>query len=148
MGVPIDCGNASGALEDSLRKIEILAPYVLCSGMRDCMIWEDGDGVQVQETAVGEGNRDVKRYAGEYAARCPGAAFLLEIISGFAKSFPGRKPEFWPAWERVRPAEFARFLHLSRSGTRLPHGSLAACCRHQPEKRRTRVTKKRSTGAA
>ena len=120
VGVTIDCGNATWTLEDPMVNLEILAPYVLCSGMRDSMIWDDGDGVQVQWTAMGEGIVDLKAYAKRYAELCPQAPFVLEIISGFARPFSWRKAEFWPAYSRVRAAEFARFLNLSRSGKPIP----------------------------
>ncbi|MDB6069775.1 MAG: Xylose isomerase-like barrel [Verrucomicrobiales bacterium] len=126
VGVTIDCGNATWTLEDPMVNLEVLAPYVLSSGMRDSMIWNDADGVQVQWTAIGEGNMDMKSYGKRYGELCPGAPFILEIISGFARSYPWRKPEFWDAYQRVRPAEFARFLNLSQTGKPLPSWQPAA----------------------
>ena len=120
VGVTIDPGNATWTLEDPRVNLEVLAPYVLCSGMRDSMIWDDENGVQVQWTAMGDGLVDMRAYARRYAELCPGAPFVLEIISGFAKAFPWRKPEFWAAYDRVRPAEFARFLNLSKVGKAIP----------------------------
>ncbi len=120
VGVTIDNGNATWTLEDPMVNLEILAPYVLSSGMRDSMIWDDDNGVQVQWTAMGEGIVDMKAYAKKYAGLCPNAPFILEIISGFARPFPWRKPEFWSAYERVRSAEFAKFLNLSKTGRPIP----------------------------
>lgn len=120
VGVTIDCGNATWTLEDPMVNLEILAPYVLCSGMRDSMIWDDAEGVQVQWTAVGEGLVDMKAYAQRYAALCPEAPFILEIISGFARPSAWRKADFWEAYGRVRPGEFARFLNLSKGGHAIP----------------------------
>lgn len=120
VGVTIDCGNATWTLEDPLANLEILAPYVLLSGMRDSMIWDDENGVQVQWTAVGEGMIDMKAYAKRYTELCPQAPFILEIISGFARPYSWRKPEFWADYPRVRPAEFAKFLNLSKNGKPIP----------------------------
>ncbi len=120
VGVTIDSGNATWTLEDPLLNLEVLAPYVVCSGMRDSMIWEDDQGVQVQWTAMGEGNMDLKAYAQRFTELCPQAPFILEIISGFAKPYSWRKPEFWEPYQRVRAGEFARFLNLAKSGKAIP----------------------------
>ena len=120
VGCTIDSGNATWALEDPMKNLEILGPYTVCSGIRDSMVWEDADGAQVQWTAMGEGGVDMKAYAKRYAELCPSAPFILEIISGFAKGFPYLKPEFWPPYERTRAAEFARFLALAKKGKAIP----------------------------
>lgn len=120
VGVTIDSGNATWTLEDPLLNLEILAPYVVTSGMRDSMIWEDEKGVQVQWTAMGEGLVDWKTYVQQYAMRCPDAPFVLEIISGGPRAFPWKSAEFWKGYERVRASEFARFLNLSRRGKPIP----------------------------
>lgn len=120
VGVTIDSGNATWTLEDPMVNLEILGPYILSSGMRDSMIWDDENGVQVQWTAIGEGCVDMKAYTKRYAELAPGAPFILEIISGFARGYEWRKPEFWEAYQRVRPAEFAKFLNLSKKGKPIP----------------------------
>jgi 3-oxoisoapionate decarboxylase len=120
VGATIDSGNATWALEDPLQNLEILGPYTVCSGIRDSMIWEDAEGAQVAWTAVGEGIVDMKAYAKRYAELCPKAPFIMEIISGFARSSPYLKPEFWAQWEKVRPAEFAKFMALAKKGKAIP----------------------------
>jgi len=120
VGVTIDSGNATWTLEDPMQNLEILGPYTVCSGIRDSMIWEDADGCQVAWTAVGEGCVDMKAYARRFAELCPAAPFIMEIISGFARGFPYLKPEFWPPYEKIRPAEFARFLALAKKGKPIP----------------------------
>ncbi len=120
VGCTIDSGNATWTLEDPMQNLEILGPYTICSGIRDSMIWEDKDGAQVAWTAVGEGMIDMKAYARRYAELCPKAPFIMEIISGFSKGFGYLKPEFWTGYEKIRPAEFARFLSLAKKGKAIP----------------------------
>ena len=120
VGVTIDSGNATWTLEDPMKNLEILGPYTVCSGIRDSMIWEDTEGCQVAWTAVGEGMIDMAAYARRFAELCPGAPFIMEIISGFSRGTPYLKPEFWPAYERIRPAEFAAFLALAKKGKAIP----------------------------
>lgn len=120
VGVTIDSGNATWTLEDPMKNLEVLGPYTVCSGIRDSMIWEDADGCQVAWTAMGEGCVDMISYARRYAELCPQAPFIMEIISGFAHALPYLKQDFWPAYEKIRPAEFARFLALARKGKPIP----------------------------
>ncbi len=120
VGVTIDSGNATWALEDPFENLEILAPYTVCSGIRDSMIWEDENGVQVAWTAPGEGVVDMKAYARRFAELCPQAPFILEIISGFARPLPYLKPEFWRGYEDVPAESFSRFLALAKKGKAIP----------------------------
>jgi hypothetical protein len=62
----------------------------------------------------------MKAYARRFAELCPQAPFILEIISGFSRGFPYLKPEFWAGYEKIRPAEFARFLALAKRGKAIP----------------------------
>lgn len=120
VGVTIDSGNATWTLEDPMGNLEILAPYILSSGIRDSMIWDDNDGSVVQWTAMGEGLVDFKAYAKRWAELAPQAPFILEIISGFSHGLPWRKPDFWKDYGDIRPAEFTRFLNLSKKGKPIP----------------------------
>ena len=116
VGATIDSGNATWTLEDPLGNLEILAPYVVSSGIRDSMVWESEDGAMVQWTAMGEGNTNMKLYVERFAELCPDAPLQLEIISGFAKSFPYLKKEFWKGYEDIRGPELARFIALAKTG--------------------------------
>jgi sugar phosphate isomerase/epimerase len=116
VGATMDAGNATWTLEDPLRNLEILAPYAVTTGIRDSMIWESAEGAMVQWTAPGEGLTDWKAYFKRYAELCPQAPVVLEIISGFARSFPYLKDDFWQYYSDIRPHEFARFLALARRG--------------------------------
>lgn len=120
VGVTIDSGNATWALEDPMDNLEILAPYTVCSGIRDNMIWEDENGAQVAWTAMGEGIIDMKAYAKRFNALCPDAPFILEIISGFARPLPYLKPEFWKGYEEVTAESFAHFVALAKKGKPIP----------------------------
>jgi sugar phosphate isomerase/epimerase len=119
-GCTIDSGNATWTLEDPMQNLEILGPVTVCSGIRDSMIWEDADGCQVQWMAMGEGLMDGRAYARRFAELAPQAPFILEIISGFARGSGYLKPEFWAGYEKIRPAEFARFLAMAKRGKAVP----------------------------
>jgi 3-oxoisoapionate decarboxylase len=120
VGCAIDSGNATWAIEDPLQNLEILAPFIVTSGIRDSMIWEYPDGAKVQWTAMGDGLVDWKTYFSRWAERAPERPVVLEIISGFARPFEYLKPEFWSAYKKVRPDEFARFFALAKKGHEIP----------------------------
>jgi sugar phosphate isomerase/epimerase len=116
VGATIDSGNATWALEDPLRNLEILGPYTVSSGIRDSMVWEYEEGAMVQWTAMGEGCVDLASYMDRFEKLCPGVPVQLEIISGFARPFPYLKRDFWGPYRKARAEDFAGFLALARRG--------------------------------
>ncbi len=120
VGATVDSGNAAWTLEDPLRNLEVLGPYIACAGIRDSMIWENEEGVHVQWTAMGEGLIDLAAYARRFAGFAPEVPFILEIISGFAKPFPIHDSSFWNGYPEARAADLAGFLALAKKGTPIP----------------------------
>ena len=117
VGVCIDSGNASWAIEDPHVTLETLAPYVLTSHMRDSAVWNTPGGIVAQWTRMGEGNVDIARYIRTYIERCPGRAVSLELIMHRQRTFDYHDPEFWAAYRATPAWEFARFLTRAEQGT-------------------------------
>lgn len=117
VGVCIDSGNASWAIEDPHLTLETLAPYVLTSHMRDSAVWNTPGGIVAQWTRMGEGNVDIARYIRTYIERCPGRAVSLELIMHRQRTFDYHDPEFWAAYRATPAWEFARFLTRAEQGT-------------------------------
>jgi 3-oxoisoapionate decarboxylase len=124
VGATLDAGNATWTIEEPLRNLEILGPYAVSTGIRDSMVWQEEDQIQVAWTAMGEGLVDWNRYFDRFAEICPGVPCQLEIISGFAKPFPVFGNDFWAPYEDVRAVEFAGFLNLARRGNAVPAGQV------------------------
>ncbi|MBX3279391.1 MAG: sugar phosphate isomerase/epimerase [Acidobacteria bacterium] len=116
VGATLDSGNATWALEDPRRNLEILGPYAATTGIRDSMVWESDEGAVVQWTAMGDGLVDWKDYFARFAELCPGVSVQLEIISGFNRPYPYLKPEFWKPYESVRAVDLAAFVAMARRG--------------------------------
>lgn len=116
VGANMDSGNACWTLEDPLQSLENLGPYALTTSLRDAAIWEYQDGAMVQWTAMGEGHLELKKYFERFTALCPGVPVHIETISGFSKSFPYLKPDFWKSYSTLPVAEFARFVALAKKG--------------------------------
>ena len=120
VGVCIDSGNASWAIEDPHLTLDTLAPYVLTSHMRDSAVWNTRAGVVAQWTRMGEGNVDMARYIRTYIERCPGRAVSLELIMHRQRTFDYHDNEFWAAYPSTPAREFARFLTRAERGEPRP----------------------------
>jgi len=117
VGAAIDSGNAVWAQEDPLSNLEILAPYIVTSSLRDSAAWLTDDGnVVVQWTAMGDGQVDWKAYVEKWAAVCPNVPIQLELISGFNRTFPIQKPEFQKLWPKAREADREKFMAFVKKG--------------------------------
>lgn len=120
VGATIDPGNATWTLEDPMDNLEALGLHILCSGIRNSMIWETEEGAQVAWTSPGEGLTDMKAYAKRFFELAPDAPFILETISGFSRPFPYLQPEFWKGYEEIPAKNFAAFVALAKKGKPIP----------------------------
>jgi len=116
VGANMDSGNATWTMEDPLASLEILAPYVATTSLRDSAVWESENGATVQWTAMGEGTVDLKAYFAKFAVLCPGVPVHIETISGFNRPIDYVKEDFWKVWPKARAKDFARFLALAKKG--------------------------------
>jgi sugar phosphate isomerase/epimerase len=120
VGVTFDTGNAAWTMEDPLESLEILAPYVAASALRDSMIWQTPEGATLQWTAMGEGVVDFKAFAPRFVELCPGIPINVEVISGFPLELNYIHKGFWDVWPKARAKDFAKFEALSRKGRKIP----------------------------
>jgi len=116
VGANMDSGNACWTFEDPASTLEILAPYVITTSLRDSAVWESANGATVQWTAMGEGTVDLKSYFDKFTALCPGVPVHIETISGFNRELQYLKPEFWKAWPKARASDLAKFIALAKQG--------------------------------
>jgi 3-oxoisoapionate decarboxylase len=115
-GVMLDPGNAVWAMEDPMRQLELLGRHVLCTSVRDWMVWPSPEGATFQWTAIGEGLMDVPSYISQMARLCPGVPLFLETISNSARPIPYLTSEHWTVYPDLRAAAIVDFLKLVRRG--------------------------------
>jgi 3-oxoisoapionate decarboxylase len=128
VGVCYDSGNPAYAAEDPLLTMEILAPYVVSSHIRDTRVWSVPEGALAQWVPLGEGNTDVRRIVGLMREHAPHAICDLEIITCIEpKLIPYLQPEsdFWRMYPNMLARDFARFVGLAASGKPEPLDQLA-----------------------
>lgn len=116
VGACLDSGNPLWTIEDPHRTLEVLAPHVLTSHLRDSAVWRVPQGAAVRWVRLGEGNVRIGDYIRDYLRLCPGRALTLEIIVTPPRVFPYLEPSFWDGYRNVPAWEFARFLRLAEQG--------------------------------
>lgn len=120
VGVNADSGNALWTMEDPLRSLEILAPYVITTSLRDSAVWESENGATVQWTAMGEGTIDTVAYFDKFEKLCPGVPVHIETISGFNRELAYLKPDFMALFPKAKASDLARFIAVAKKGKSRP----------------------------
>lgn len=115
-GAMLDFGNAIWAMEDPINTIERLGSHILCTSVRDVMLWETEDGAIFQWTACGQGLMDYPLYAQRMAALCPGVPLNVESISNSPRPLPFLAEEFWTGFPDLPASGIVDFLKLLRRG--------------------------------
>jgi sugar phosphate isomerase/epimerase len=115
-GSMLDPGNSLWAMEDPMQHVQTLGKHVVCTSIRDYMVWESEEGATFQWTAVGEGMMDVPAYVQHLATLCPGVPLFVESISNSARPIPFLTDEWWKGFPNVRASSIVDFLALCRRG--------------------------------
>lgn len=113
----LDTGNPMWVVEDPMVTLEVLAPYVVTTHIRDSVVYEHPRGAAAQWVALGDGTIDFKAFVARYSQLCPQASMQLEVITGRPPQvLPYLEPDFWKAFPKANASEFARFTALARHG--------------------------------
>jgi len=115
-GVMLDPGNALWAMEDPMNQIQMLGSHVVCTSVRDYMVWESEEGAIFQWTAIGDGLMDVSAFTRHMATLCPGVPLFVESISNSPRPIPFLTIDFWKGYPNLHPADIVDFLKLCRRG--------------------------------
>ena len=115
-GVMLDPGNALWAMEDPMKQIQMLGPHVVCTSVRDYMVWRSEEGAIFQWTAIGDGLMDVPGFTRHMATLCPGVPLFVESISNSPRPIPFLTTHFWQGYPNLQAADLVDFLKLLRRG--------------------------------
>lgn len=118
-GSMLDPGNSLWAMEDPMQHVQTLGKHVVCTSVRDYMVWESEEGATFQWTAVGEGMMDVPAYVQYLATLCPGVPLFVESISNSAHPVPFLQKDWWHGFPNVKASSIVDFLALCRRGHRI-----------------------------
>ncbi|MCU0247885.1 MAG: sugar phosphate isomerase/epimerase [Bryobacter sp.] len=117
VGVCLDTGNPMAVLEDPVQTVEVLAPYIVTTHLRDSALCAHPRGAQYQWVALGDGSAHLKEAIDAMIKAAPQAPLNLEVITGRPPYIlPYLEPDFWKLFPNLPAADFARFLALVRQG--------------------------------
>ena len=115
-GSMLDPGNSLWAMEDPMQQVQKLGKRVVCTSVRDYMVWESEEGAAFQWTAVGEGLMDVTAYVKHLADLCPGVPLFVESISNSVRPISFLQDSWWTGFPNVPASDIVDFLALCRRG--------------------------------
>jgi len=115
-GVMLDPGNALWAMEDPMKQIQMLGSHVVCTSVRDYMVWESEEGATFQWTAIGDGLMAVAPFTRHMTTLCPGVPLFVESISNSPRPIPFLTADFWKGYPNLHAADLVDFLKLCRRG--------------------------------
>ena len=118
VGACLDSGNPLITIEDPHLTLEVLAPYVLTSHVRDTAVWHTPGGAAVAWIGMGDGDIGIDDYVRQFVRLCPSSPILLEIIVFLKPRIINYyDPAFWANFRNTPAWEFARFITLVDKGT-------------------------------
>ena len=115
-GALFDPANAVWAMEDPMEAMKTLESAIVCTSVRDVLVWETDEGFIFQGMAIGEGMLNYPLYAQTMAENCPGVPIHVETISNSARPVPFLKSEFWKGFPNLAAAEIIGVLNMARNG--------------------------------
>jgi 3-oxoisoapionate decarboxylase len=115
-GAMLDPGNSVWQMEDPMQQLEMVGARVLCTSVRDYMVWESEEGATFQWTALGKGLMDIKLYITNMAKFCPGVPLHIETISNSPRPIAFLTQEFWDGYKNLKAQDLVPFMKLIRKG--------------------------------
>lgn len=115
-GALFDPANAVWAMEDPMQPLKVLGKNIICTSVRDVIVWETEEGAAFQGMAIGEGMLDYRLFSKTMAESCPGVPLHVETISNSARPIPFLKPEFWKGFPNLTASGIIDFLKLVKKG--------------------------------
>ncbi len=115
-GILYDPANAVWVLEDPMETLQKLKKHILCTSVRDVIVWETEDGAIYQCMAIGEGMLDFEKYSKVLAKNCPGVPIHVESISNSPIKLPFRTAAFIKGFPAVTKDELDGFSKLAGKG--------------------------------
>ncbi len=112
IGVTLDFGNSIALLEDPMKVVEVLAPYIFSTHVKDMGVAEYSDGFLLSEVQLGKGFLDVKKMVEICETHQPNITFNLEMITRDPLEIPCLKPEYWTTFENTKGSELASVLRM------------------------------------
>lgn len=121
LGVCLDTGNNIALLDDPMAVVEALAPFAICTHVKDMALTPYPDGFQLSEMPLGEGILDMRRIVETIHAARPQTRLTLEMITRDPLKVPCLTDGYWATFPERNGIYLARTLRMARQfGRTLP----------------------------
>lgn len=119
LGVCLDTGNNIALLDDPMATVEALAPYAICTHIKDMAVAPYPDGFLLSEMPLGEGMLDMRRIVDTIRRARPETRLTLEMITRDPLKVPCLTDAYWATFPERNGRYLARMLRMARE-RRLP----------------------------
>ncbi|GEO20424.1 hypothetical protein CQA01_09580 [Cyclobacterium qasimii] len=121
VGVTLDFGNSIALMEQPVHTLQLLAPYVFSTHVKDMAVRPYPEGFQLSEVPLGEGLIDLKKIVNTCKEHNPSITFNLEMITRNPLLIPCLTPAYWTTLGQVPASELAEMLTwVNSNGSNLP----------------------------
>ena len=118
LGVCLDTGNNISLLDDPMAVVEALAPYAICTHIKDMAVAAYPDGFLLSEMVLGEGMLDMRRIVDTIRRARPEARLTLEMITRDPLKVPCLTDQYWATFPDRNGRDLARTLRMVRDRER------------------------------
>jgi 3-oxoisoapionate decarboxylase len=115
VGACIDTGNNLALLEAPQKTVELLAPHVFTTHIKDMGVKEYADGFLLAEVPLGSGFLDLGKLIGIVRRARPDVSLNLEMITRNPLKIPCLTKKYWATLESVPGRRLAEILALVRA---------------------------------
>lgn len=120
LGVCLDTGNNIALLDDPIGAVEALAPYAICTHVKDMAVAPYPDGFLLSEMPLGAGMLDMRRIVDTIRAARPQTRLTLEMITRDPLKVPCLTDGYWATFPERNGRYLARTLRLVRESKDRP----------------------------
>ncbi len=117
VGICLDTGNSIALLETPRQTVEMLAPHVFTTHIKDMGVQEYADGFLLAEVPLGSGFLDLPALIAPLRRARPELRLNLEMITRDPLKIPCLTPKYWATLEDVPGRRLAEMLALVRART-------------------------------
>ena len=115
VGVCIDTGNNIALLEMPQKTVELLAPHVFTTHIKDMGVEEYADGFLLAEVPLGTGFLDLAKVIATLRRARPEVRLNLEMITRDPLKIPCLTPRYWATLENIPGRRLAEMIALVRA---------------------------------
>jgi sugar phosphate isomerase/epimerase len=114
-GVCIDTGNNIALLETPQETVDLLAPHVFTTHIKDMGVEEYADGFLLAEVPLGTGFLDLAKIVTTMRKARPAILLNLEMITRDPLKIPCLTPKYWATLDSISGRRLAEMLALVRA---------------------------------